>query len=144
MSPSKPITCDCKESVFEGLPCRHELCIYFKEMLSICQLNFNKRWTLSFFNQEDLPQILDPEDSDEYEGENEVMAESEDENEMLDESQEISNEDLTEEEGSENSSDPGCHLSVDFSVSQDSPIFSEVEEDDYIVKLFYSLIGFNR
>jgi len=35
-------------------------------------------------------------------------------------------------------------MNVDFSASQDSPIFSEVEEDDYIVKFFYSLIGFNR
>jgi len=34
------------------------------------------------------------------------MAESGDENEMLNESQEIHNEDFTEEEGGENSSDP--------------------------------------
>ena len=36
----------------------------------------------------------------------EIMAESGDENEMLNESQEIHNEDFTEEEGGENSSDP--------------------------------------
>ena len=24
------LICDCKESEFEGLPCRHELCVYLK------------------------------------------------------------------------------------------------------------------
>jgi len=37
------LLCDCQESVFEGIPCRHELCVYVKGGKSIETLNFNKK-----------------------------------------------------------------------------------------------------
>lgn len=70
------LVCDCKESVFEGLPCRHELCIYIKETLEIKSLNFQKRWTRDYFEYKELNEDIS----------------SEEENEDSDENQEIENE----------------------------------------------------
>ena len=44
------LICSCQESMFEGLPCRHELSIYVKTTQSIKVLNINHRWTKEFFN----------------------------------------------------------------------------------------------
>jgi len=44
--------CDCFESEFEGLPCKHELCIYIKECKPFKCLRIIKRWELSYFNPE--------------------------------------------------------------------------------------------
>ena len=47
--------CSCKESKFEGIPCRHELCVYVKGSKALSNLNFHKRWTKQYFNIEQLP-----------------------------------------------------------------------------------------
>ena len=50
----KKLQCDCLESIFEGLPCKHELCIYIKESQPISALNIAERWTLEYFKPEDI------------------------------------------------------------------------------------------
>jgi len=50
-------TCACKESTFEGLPCRHELCVYVKGSKPLAWLNFHRRWTYEFFEIQHLPPI---------------------------------------------------------------------------------------
>jgi len=48
------IICDCGESKFFGLPCRHELALcvmYFKDP---DVLNFEKRWEIKYFNFEEV------------------------------------------------------------------------------------------
>ena len=67
------------ESNFEGLPCRHELCLYIKESLPVSVLNIHKRWTLKYFD----PSVLCP-----------IEEESEREDEIYEEEQ---NQDVVEQ-----------------------------------------------
>ena len=48
------IFCDCDESIFYGIPCRHELSlciILFKDPMI---LFFKKRWEIKYFNFEEV------------------------------------------------------------------------------------------
>lgn len=55
------LLCSCMESLYEGFPCRHEMCIFIKENMSIQNLNIHQRWTKEYFN---LDQLSSPEVSD--------------------------------------------------------------------------------
>ena len=44
------LMCSCLESVFEGIPCRHELCIYVKASQSLNALNVHPRWHKAYFD----------------------------------------------------------------------------------------------
>ena len=65
------IQCDCLESIYEGIPCRHELCVYLKSSLEISKLNFNQRWNIDYFQTEDLPPIDEDNLSQEEDGSSE-------------------------------------------------------------------------
>lgn len=62
--------------MFEGIPCGHELCVYFKETTTINKLNINQRWTKQFFNPESLPEIIDDNESDENNENNDESSEN--------------------------------------------------------------------
>lgn len=47
----------CRESCFEGIPCRHELCVYVKGSKSVANLNFHLRWSKGYFDISTLPKI---------------------------------------------------------------------------------------
>jgi len=57
LNPNQIFVCNCQESVFEGLPCKHELCIYIKENGTFHQLNIQQRWKLEYFNPSELSDI---------------------------------------------------------------------------------------
>lgn len=66
------LCCDCLESVYEGLPCRHELCIYIKETRPLNELGIHERWTLNYFTRRNLGvEQEEQETSDEEEEEDE-------------------------------------------------------------------------
>ena len=46
---NRKLTCSCQESLFEGLPCRHELSVYVKTTQGIDALNIHPRWTKDYF-----------------------------------------------------------------------------------------------
>jgi len=48
------LACECKESIYEGLPCRHELCVYIKDTLDIENLHIQQRWTRDYFEEKEL------------------------------------------------------------------------------------------
>jgi len=52
------LVCDCLESCFEGIPCRHELCVYIKGTKPVNLLNFQKRWTKEYFDVTSVPEIV--------------------------------------------------------------------------------------
>jgi len=52
------LKCFCKESIFEGIPCKHELTVLIKEGLSENALYFNQRWTKAFYSSEDLEESM--------------------------------------------------------------------------------------
>ena len=88
------------ESIYEGLPCRHELCIFIKETKPISLLYVHKRWTNEYFKQNDLPQISD---SDEEEEEKEEGEEEEEESSIEEVNEdEIDDFQSSEEENKEN------------------------------------------
>ena len=59
------LTCSCQESCFEGIPCRHELCVYAKGSKQIANLNFQKRWSKNYFDVAKLPKVeLEDEEED--------------------------------------------------------------------------------
>jgi len=53
------LVCNCKEDVFIGIPCRHQIAIILKSKCSPKFLPFNQRWLLSYF-EDNLP--YDPEE----------------------------------------------------------------------------------
>jgi hypothetical protein len=55
---SGKLRCECRESIFEGCPCRHEICAMEKNTMKITTLNFNKRWTYDYFDNKTLPDIV--------------------------------------------------------------------------------------
>jgi len=59
------------ESIFEGLPCRHECCIFIKETLPISSLNIHLRWTNEYFDQSQLSDINESNDDEEEKEEKE-------------------------------------------------------------------------
>jgi len=59
------LVCSCKESLFEGLACRHELCVYVKGNKAIENIYVHQRWLESFFDVSKLPQILKETDEEE-------------------------------------------------------------------------------
>jgi len=69
------LICSCNESVFEGLPCRHELSVCIKVNISFDSLQIAKRWTKEFFKIENLPKDDEEED---YKNEDEDQAEADD------------------------------------------------------------------
>ena len=62
------LICSCQESTYEGLPCKHEFCIFIKETKPISFLNIHPRWTLEYFNPLNLSDIKssDEEDADDH------------------------------------------------------------------------------
>jgi len=48
------LICSCQESIFEGIPCRHELCVYVKASQNIDMLNVQQRWLKEFFDPSSL------------------------------------------------------------------------------------------
>jgi len=46
------LQCDCKDSIYTGLPCRHMVALATKEKgLSFKNLPFNKRWKLNYYKE---------------------------------------------------------------------------------------------
>ena len=41
--------CECKESFYEGLSCRHELAVYVLTDKDFEKLHFNTRWEINYF-----------------------------------------------------------------------------------------------
>ena len=72
----KILICNCNESVYEGLPCRHELCILIKESKTLSNLKINQRWTKEYFSQDNLSDVSDSEEEEEEEEEKEEEKES--------------------------------------------------------------------
>ena len=71
------LRCDCEESCFEGLPCRHELCVFVKDTLPNKNLNIHERWKKTYFDEEMLPKISsDAEEEEELEEEKENVENS--------------------------------------------------------------------
>ena len=73
------LICDCEESIFEGMPFRHELCIYIKEMKPLLSFNIHKRWTFGHFDKSILPDVSEKEDETEKtsdDSENELECQS--------------------------------------------------------------------
>ena len=73
--------CICKESCFEGLACRHELCVYIKGSKSAESLYVHERWRADYFDVSKLPEIINDEDEvnedpDETHPENEQEAQT--------------------------------------------------------------------
>ena len=66
------LICNCLESNYEGIPCRHEICVFIKETKSTSCLNINARWTSQFFNVEQLEEIGESEDEEENVQEDEM------------------------------------------------------------------------
>lgn len=63
------------ESTYEGLPCRHEFCIFIKETKDISCLNIQERWKFEYFKKEELDAISDSENESQEE-ENELKDEN--------------------------------------------------------------------
>ena len=81
--------CDCMESTFEGLPCKHEFCIYIKESKHISMLNISQRWSLEYFNPETICPIEDNSDEESENFEEEDQEENEDEERIEEDNKEI-------------------------------------------------------
>ena len=64
--------CNCLESIFESLACRHEFCVLIKETKPISSLYIHERWTKEYFDQKELSDI-----SDSDQDSNESIAEEE-------------------------------------------------------------------
>lgn len=77
------LRCSCEESVFEGLPCRHEISICVKSNFSLENLYFAERWRKEYFNVEVLPEencdVQEEDDDLEAEEENDEKEEGEEE-----------------------------------------------------------------
>jgi len=77
------------ESTFEGLPCKHEFCIYIKESKHISMLNISQRWSLEYFNPETICPIEDNSDEESENFEEEDQEENEDEERIEEDNKEI-------------------------------------------------------
>ena len=72
------LKCSCQESHFEGVPCRHELCVFIKGSRTISNLNVHKRWTKNYFALSSLPNFQEElQDEEEEEKENDKEEEKE-------------------------------------------------------------------
>ena len=71
------LICDCLETVYDGIPCRHELCLYIKESLPVSVLNLNDRWSLPYFDPDNLAPIdgESEEEKETFEEDEEYLAE---------------------------------------------------------------------
>jgi len=56
------LRCSCLESIYSGIPCKHELCICIKETLDISNLFVNNRWSKDFFKIIQQPEEIKEED----------------------------------------------------------------------------------
>lgn len=87
--------CECKESVYEGFPCKHELCIFLKENMNIKNLNIASRWTKEYFQLEDfsnsayLDEVREENDEEEKNAATEVRINQDLDNLALEEEREI-------------------------------------------------------
>jgi len=54
------LSCDCNNDIFVGIPFYHIVAVFVKSEIDYNLLDFNKRWTLSFYNEEANP--FDPSD----------------------------------------------------------------------------------
>jgi hypothetical protein len=62
------LVCYYQESIFDGLACRHEICVMIKaNKLASSNLKIAPRWIKAFFNPEDFPPIVDPVDESDHE-----------------------------------------------------------------------------
>lgn len=52
---NRKLLCSCKESIFEGIACRHEICVFIKQSRDILELHIQKRWEKNYFNVAQLP-----------------------------------------------------------------------------------------
>lgn len=105
----KILVCSCLESTFEGLPCRHELCILNKEMKPMSSLNINKRWEKSYFNQGEVSDVSEDEESSDEEEEEDSGSEDNADEEGISSEERLKfdeeskeNDDEDEDEGDEN------------------------------------------
>ena len=84
------------ESIYEGLPCRHEFCVFIKETKQISCLNIHERWKINYFDQSQLEELSDSEE--EGDDGDDVNEEAEDQKEDHNGEEESQNEDYNEEE----------------------------------------------
>ena len=59
------LLCDCQESNYEGIACRHELCVYVKASKPLENLNIHKRWSKEYFDITKLPEIQSNDEDEE-------------------------------------------------------------------------------
>jgi len=52
------LECPCKDHIYYGIPCRHQITIFLQKKCQFCHLPFNKRWLLKWFNTEEDPQEI--------------------------------------------------------------------------------------
>ena len=58
------LRCSCLESIYSGIPCKHELYICIKETLEISTLFVNNRWSKAFFKVIPQPEEIKEDDLD--------------------------------------------------------------------------------
>ena len=132
----KVLICSCKESCYEGLPCRHELCIFVKETMPASSLNIHSRWNKEYFNQNDLSDIEDLEDSEnEYESDenNESQSSQSFYGHRSDDENEEVKEDVSEEE--EDASVFGDEIKEEDEEDREETIEIEVLINKVLIKL---------
>lgn len=75
------IYCSCGESIYEGIPCRHELALCAMTSKDFTILHFEDRWRRDYFKFADVAFCDSSEDSSEEGSEDEVEVRHEDEDE---------------------------------------------------------------
>ena len=55
------LRCACEEDIFLGIPCRHQIAIFFKFNLQFETLPFDSRWEINYFqNESEEVHLIDP------------------------------------------------------------------------------------
>ena len=52
------LECCCKNDIYYGIPCRHQVIIFTQNMCNFSNLPFNKRWILRWINTKPDPTEL--------------------------------------------------------------------------------------
>ena len=95
----KTLRCSCQESLYEGLPCRHEICICVKEDMPISYLNIHDRWQQHYFTPTAFETISDSEEEDDYDEEIIDLENNQDSEEANEDHEEKSNLDEERKDG---------------------------------------------
>jgi len=82
--------CECQESLYEGIPCRHEFCIFIKETMDLKNLNFAERWTKNYFSRENVSELEEEEKEEDILEILEVKEQFDEEEEEIEEKKEES------------------------------------------------------